>query len=51
MPECENCGSHISERFKLVFGDESGAIYACVNCSANAGIGETTRNRSNRNKK
>ena len=46
MPKCENCGEHISEQFKRVFGDESGTVYACVNCSANAGIGEVTRDRS-----
>jgi len=46
MPSCEHCGGHISERFERVFGDNTGTVYACVNCSATAGIGEVTSNRS-----
>lgn len=49
MPVCKNCGAHVSERFKRVFGDETGEIYACINCAANTGIGEATRNRGDRN--
>ena len=45
MPRCETCGHHVSEQFQRVFGDASGAVYACPNCSANAGIGEVTRER------
>ncbi|THE64625.1 hypothetical protein D8Y22_11975 [Salinadaptatus halalkaliphilus] len=46
MPECNNCGEHVSDRFIRVFGDEAGVVYACPACSANAGIGEATRERS-----
>jgi len=48
MPQCDNCGEHISERFKRVFGDRAGNIYACLHCSANAGIGAVTRDRGER---
>ncbi|WP_435348382.1 DUF7563 family protein [Haloarchaeobius sp. HRN-SO-5] len=46
MPSCDNCGSHVSERFARVFADEHGEILACVNCSANAGIAEAARRRA-----
>jgi len=45
MPHCETCGQHVSQRFQRVFGDPNGDVYACPNCSANAGIGEVTRDR------
>ncbi|WP_438267592.1 DUF7563 family protein [Halovenus salina] len=48
MPECNTCGEHVSDRFIRVFGDKTGVVYACPACSANAGIGETTRERSNK---
>jgi len=46
MPDCDNCGAHVSERFARVFSDEHGRILACVNCSANAGIAEESRRRA-----
>ncbi|WP_420191838.1 DUF7563 family protein [Haloplanus salinarum] len=46
MPECSTCGEHVSDRFRRVFGDETGVVYACPACSANAAIGEATRERS-----
>lgn len=49
MPQCENCDKHISERFRRVFSDKNGNVYACPNCSANAGIGDTTLRRSRNN--
>ncbi|MFD1586776.1 hypothetical protein ACFR9U_07265 [Halorientalis brevis] len=45
MPRCNNCGEHVSEQFSRVFGDSAGDVYACPACSANAGIGEVTRER------
>ena len=45
MPVCETCDEHVSEQFARVFGDETGRVYACPSCSANAGIGEVTRER------
>lgn len=46
MPTCDHCGSHVSERFARVFADERGRILACTNCSANAGIAESARRRT-----
>jgi len=45
MPDCDNCGSHVSKRFASVFSDPKGRIFACPNCSAKAGIAETSRDR------
>jgi len=46
MPTCDHCGAHVSERFARVFADEHGEIHACVDCSANAGIAEASRQRT-----
>ena len=46
MTNCDHCGSHVSERFARVFADENGRILACPNCSANAGIAEAARRRT-----
>jgi predicted RNA-binding Zn-ribbon protein involved in translation (DUF1610 family) len=46
MPSCDHCGSHVSERFARVFADETGQVFACPNCSANAGIAEVARQRA-----
>ncbi|WP_455363929.1 DUF7563 family protein [Natronococcus wangiae] len=32
MPECSNCGSHVTEQYKRVFADNTGTLYACPNC-------------------
>lgn len=45
MPECDHCGSYVSNEFKRVFADDTGLILACVSCSSTAGIGETARQR------
>lgn len=37
MPECLNCGSHVTERFCRVFGDNSDNIYRCFECSERRG--------------
>lgn len=46
MAKCDHCSAHVSGRFARVFADESGAIFACPNCSANAGIAEVSRDRA-----
>ncbi|SFR67376.1 DUF7563 family protein [Halogeometricum limi] len=46
MPTCEHCERHVSDRFVRVFADDSGKVYACPNCSANAGIAEVVRERA-----
>jgi hypothetical protein len=48
MPECSTCSGHVSDQFVRVFGDEEGLVHACPACSANAGIGEATRERNER---
>jgi hypothetical protein len=45
MPACDNCGAHVSEDFRRVFGDQRGRLFACPACAANAGIAETVRHR------
>ncbi|WP_449272223.1 DUF7563 family protein [Halorussus halobius] len=46
MPECDHCGSHVSDKFARVFADEGGRLKACPSCSANAGIAEVARERT-----
>ncbi|MEF8790173.1 MAG: hypothetical protein V5A61_08610 [Haloarculaceae archaeon] len=46
MPRCDHCDAHVSDRFARVFADGRGRIYACPNCSANAGIAEVSRERA-----
>jgi predicted RNA-binding Zn-ribbon protein involved in translation (DUF1610 family) len=46
MAACTHCGSHVSERFVHVFGDERGRVFACPDCAANVGIAETTKRRA-----
>jgi len=46
MPTCDHCDAHVSDRFVRVFAGEDGAVRACPNCSANAGIAEVSRLRA-----
>jgi hypothetical protein len=46
MPTCDYCDGHVSEGFARVFADEHGDVYACIDCSANAGIAEVARQRA-----
>ena len=46
MTECDHCGAHVSEQFARVFADESGRLFACPGCAANAGIAEAARERA-----
>ena len=46
MPDCDHCGGHVSDRFRRVFADEYGRLFACPGCSANAGIAEVARERA-----
>ncbi|WP_449267325.1 DUF7563 family protein [Halapricum hydrolyticum] len=32
MPECANCGSHVSEHYARVFTPDGGQPQACPNC-------------------
>ncbi|WP_438267371.1 DUF7563 family protein [Halomarina litorea] len=46
MPTCDHCDAHVSERFATVFADNDGDVMACPSCSANAGIADVSRERS-----
>ena len=45
MPECQNCGSHVTARFEKVFGDNDGDVWGCRECMETTEIvnGEATR--------
>jgi len=32
MPECDNCGSHVTDQYKRVFADNQGVLHACSSC-------------------
>ena len=46
MARCNHCDSHVSDQFARVFADEHNRVMACPACSANAGIAESARERS-----
>lgn len=46
MPQCKNCGSHVSSSFQEVLSADD-KVYACPSCSANAGIAEVSERRRN----
>lgn len=46
MPVCNHCDAHVSDQFAKVFAQDDGAIMACPNCAANAGIAVTAQQRS-----
>jgi len=46
MATCDHCGAHVSEGFARVFADQNGRLLACPSCSANAGIAEAARRRT-----
>ena len=37
-PECQNCESHVSERFARVMGDEDGTVHACPRCDSKGAL-------------
>lgn len=45
MPECDNCGAHVSARFAHVFADDEGRLYACPRCAENIGIAASSQRR------
>lgn len=45
MSHCTYCDSFVSREFVRVFGDRDGRVYACPNCTANAGIGQVSAER------
>ena len=45
MPHCDECNGFVSERFKRVFADEQGRVWACHSCETRVGVAETIRDR------
>lgn len=43
MAAYDNCGGHITDRFRRVFGDNGGVVHGCPDCMAMTEIlnGET----------
>ena len=37
-PECQNCGTHVSERFARVMGDENNIVHACPQCDSEGAL-------------
>lgn len=35
MPVCNDCGSHVSERFAKVMGNNNNQVWGCPNCGSN----------------
>lgn len=33
MPECENCGGHVTPDFARVFGSNDNDVQACIECA------------------
>lgn len=38
MPNCENCGGHVTEQFALVFGDNQNRVDGCLDCLNKTGF-------------
>ena len=36
MPQCRNCGSHVTVQFAKVFGDNQDTVHNCMSCVPNA---------------
>jgi hypothetical protein len=34
MPECHNCGRHVSDAYARVNADRDGVVRSCPNCNA-----------------
>jgi uncharacterized Zn finger protein (UPF0148 family) len=35
-PHCDNCGAHVTPKFKRVRADNDGELHACPNCTTPA---------------
>jgi len=42
MPDCENCGRHVTSDFLRVFGVD-GEVHGCPNCTTTANIQEAQK--------
>lgn len=36
MPQCDGCGSHVSDRYAQVFRADDGTLPKCINCEGMA---------------
>lgn len=36
MPKCQECGSHVSDQFAKVFGNNKNEVYGCLDCGINS---------------
>ena len=45
MSRCNYCDAFVSSNFIRVFGDDKGRVFACPNCSANAGVSQVSAER------
>lgn len=36
VDRCQNCGAHVSGRFRRVFGDNADRVWTCPECGPNA---------------
>lgn len=35
MPECEECGSHVTHAYARAFGNNDGEVHGCLECKPN----------------
>lgn len=40
MPECQHCGSHVSNDFVRVFGNSNGVVHGCIECGTKSRMAE-----------
>ncbi|MHC3439176.1 DUF7563 family protein [Natrialbaceae archaeon A-gly3] len=47
MPECQQCGAHVTNRFRRVFGNNDGDVYGCRECMKSTDLlnGEGTQDQ------
>ncbi|RKD85231.1 DUF7563 family protein [Halopiger aswanensis] len=38
MPKCQNCGAHVTARYRRVFGDNNGEVHGCRECMSTTDI-------------
>lgn len=37
---CRNCGSHVTSKFRRVFGDENAVAHHCIECTSKAMVSD-----------
>ncbi|AHG04021.1 hypothetical protein HALDL1_10730 [Halobacterium sp. DL1] len=46
MPQCRNCGSHVTVQFARVFGDNQDSVHNCMDCVPNAELDDGAASNS-----